>query len=75
MEVVPIIRSLEDVRKENGFTQEYMAGQLKIAVSTYNQYENGARSVPKEIAEAAATILGVAVSEIFLPTKFTVSKT
>lgn len=69
-----MIRSLEDVRKEKGLTQEQMATSLEIAVSTYNQYENGARNVPKSIADAAAHILGVKVEEIFLPTKFTTSK-
>lgn len=69
-----MIRSLEEVRKEKGLTQEQMAANLDIALSTYNQYENGARSVPRSIAEAAAKILGVSVEDIFLPTKFTISK-
>lgn len=69
-----MVRSLEDVRKECGYTQEQMALYLKIAASTYNQYENGARNVPSAIAEAAATILNVSVDDIFLPSKFTISK-
>lgn len=69
-----MIRSLEKARKEKGLTQEQMAANLEIAVSTYNQYENGARSVPRSVAEAAANILGVNVEDIFLPTKFTTSK-
>lgn len=69
-----MIRSLEDVRKERGYTQEQMAAMLEVAVSTYNQYENGARGVPKDIAEKASDILGVKLREIFSPTKFTVSK-
>lgn len=69
-----MIRSLEKARKEKGLTQEQMAANLEIAVSTYNQYENGARSVPRETAEAAAKLLGVSIDDIFLPTKFTTSK-
>lgn len=69
-----IINTLEHIRKENGLTQEYMASQLEIAVSTYNQYENGVRSIPCNIAVKAADILGVKINDIFLPTKFTVSK-
>jgi len=52
-----------------------MANNLKIAVSTYNQYENGVRSVPKETADKIAAILNVDVADIFLPSKFTISKT
>ena len=73
--MIEIIRSLEDVRKAKDLTQEDMARELNVAVSTYNQYENGARSVPREKAELAAAVLGVSVSDIFLPTKFTISKT
>ena len=66
--------TLENVRKGRGYTQEYMASQLSVAVSTYNQYENGTRSVPRKIAESVAKVLGVEIGEIFLATKFTVSK-
>ena len=74
-DVIIIIKSLEVVRKEKGFTQEQMAGMLCIAVSTYNQYESGKRNVPDEIATRISEILGENVSTIFLPKKFTVSKT
>lgn len=68
-------KTLECVRKERGFTQEQMATKLKIAVSTYNQYETGNRSVPADIAKSICEILKVDISFIFLPIKFTVSKT
>ena len=66
---------LEKTRKSKGITQEAMAQQLEIGTSTYCQYENGTRSVPADITEKVSEILGVPVEEIFLPQKFTVSKT
>ena len=66
--------ALEQVRKSKKITQEYIANKVGIAISTYCQYENGVRNVPREIAEKVAGILGVSINEIFLPEKFTVSK-
>lgn len=66
---------LVDIRKASGFTQEQMAKKLEIAPSTYNQYETGARKVPENIATRISVILKVDRDKIFLPTKFTVSKT
>lgn len=68
------MRQIEDVRKAKGFTQEYVASAVGVATSSYNQYETGARSIPAEIAEKIATVLGVEREEIFLPVKFTISK-
>ncbi len=73
--MIKIIKSLAEVRKEKGFTQEQMASQLGIGVSTYNLYESGKRTVPEEIANKIALILNVKLSSIFSPKKFTVSKT
>jgi transcriptional regulator with XRE-family HTH domain len=67
-----MIRAIEDVRKTKGFTQEYVAKAVGVAISSYSQYETGARSVPAEVAEKIADVLGVEVSEIFLPSKFTI---
>lgn len=66
------MRQIEDVRKARGFTQEYVANNVGVAVSSYNQYETGARSTPADVAERIAGVLGVEVSEIFLPVKFTI---
>ena len=66
------MRQIEDVRKARGFTQEYVASNIGVATSSYNQYETGARSIPADIAERIANVLGVEVSEIFLPVKFTI---
>lgn len=66
--------SLASLRKKAGITQEEMAQNLGIGISTYNQYENSQRNIPYQIAEKIAKILNVSVDQIFLPTKFTVSK-
>lgn len=66
---------LEQKRKSVGITQEAMASQLGIGTSTYCQYENGTRNIPADVAEKICVVLGVPVEEIFLPQKFTVSKT
>lgn len=73
--MIIIIKSLDVARKEKGFTQEQMAAMLCIGVSTYCLYESGQRNVPVEIATRICEILGENVSDIFLPKKFTVSKT
>lgn len=67
--------SLTELRIRKGITQEQMAKKLKIGVSTYNQYENSQRSIPYHIAREIADILGSNVEDIFLPSRFTVSKT
>lgn len=66
--------SLSEIRNEKRITQEAMAKQLNIAVSTYNQYENAQRNVPVNLAKKIAEILGVEVEDIFLPIRFTLSK-
>lgn len=69
------MRNLSELRISKGITQEQMAKKLDIGVSTYNQYENSQRSIPYKIAKKIANILEVKVEDIFLPTRFTVSKT
>lgn len=66
------MRQIEDIRKSKGFTQEYVAAAVGVATSSYNQYETGARSVPADVAERIASVLGVEMGEIFLPSKFMV---
>lgn len=68
------MKRIEDIRKAKGFTQEFVAGAVGIATSSYNQYETGARNIPADIAQRIADVLGVETGEIFLPIKFTVSK-
>ncbi len=66
---------LVELRTSRGLTQETIASRIGIAVSTYSLYENGHRCVPLKVAEHIAEILGCSLNEIFLPEKFTVSKT
>lgn len=66
------MRQIEDIRKAKGFTQEYVAANVGVATSSYNQYETGARNIPADVAERIASVLGVDVGEIFLPIKFTI---
>lgn len=63
------------LRKKKGLTQDEMAKILAIGLSTYNQYENLQRGIPFQIAEKIASMFDIPVDEIFLPIKFTVSKT
>lgn len=63
------------IRKERGMSLEDMSKSLKIGVTTYFQYEQSQRNIPYDIAKSIAEILDVEVNDIFLPVKFTVSKT
>lgn len=63
---------LDAVRTAMGITQENMANRLNIATTTYCQYENGKRMIPRDIAEKVAKILCCPVEAIFLPVKFTI---
>lgn len=69
------MNNLEQARTAKGLTQEELAACAGIAVSTYSMYANEHRTIPKAIAERIAKALGCKVDEIFLPEKFTVSKT
>ncbi len=69
------MNNLEQLRTLRGLTQEDVASSVGIAVSTYSMYANGHRAIPRLIAERIANTLNCRVEEIFLPEKFTVSKT
>jgi transcriptional regulator with XRE-family HTH domain len=51
-------------RKEKGFTQESMAGQLGISQNAYNKIENGKSDVKAETLEKIAAILGKELKEL-----------
>jgi transcriptional regulator with XRE-family HTH domain len=72
--VIKINKSLSEVRVEMGFTQDDMSKLLNVGISTYNQYETGARGIPAEIANKISDILKISRDEFFLPAKFTLSK-
>lgn len=69
------MKSLAELRQQRGITQIEMAKILGIADSTLSQYETGQRTLPVNIAKKIAAILDVSIEDIFLPVKFTVSKT
>lgn len=64
--------NLKVLRKRKGFSQQYMANQLNIAISTYNQYENNNRKIPIDKAKGIAEILNININDIFSPVWFTI---
>lgn len=67
-------KNLAEIREDKKKTQQEMADMLGIAVSTYCQYETGKRNLPVEIVNKISKILNININDIFLPTRFTVSK-
>lgn len=61
-------------RRDAKISQATIADALSISVPAYCQYENGTRNVPAAIAMRIAEILACDMDDIFLPVKFTVSK-
>lgn len=37
---------LKELRKENGYTQEFVAKYLNVKQNTYSQYESGVNQIP-----------------------------
>lgn len=66
---------LEKKRQERGYTQQFMAESIKVSIGCYNMYENNQRKIPKEKAEKIAHIFNCNVSELFMPSNFTVCET
>lgn len=52
--MVPV--RVKDLREDNDWTQQHVAGLLHIGRSTYSAYENGANAVPLEILKNLAMI-------------------
>ena len=65
---------IERLRKEKGFTQQYMADEIDSSIGCYNMYENNQRKVPKDKAIKIANIFGCNLEDIFIPSIFTVSE-
>lgn len=66
--------NLKDLRLEKGKTLKEMAYMLGIGITTYYMYETSERDIPYEVAKKIALIFDLEVEDIFLPTRFTVSK-
>lgn len=65
---------IEKIRKEKGYTQQYMADKIDSSIGCYNMYENNQRKVPKDKATLIANVLECNIEEIFVPSNFTVSE-
>ncbi|OLS02918.1 helix-turn-helix transcriptional regulator [Tissierella creatinophila] len=65
---------LKEIRLKNNKTQQQMADMLNIGLTTYHQYETSDRDIPYLIAKKIADIFEVNLEDIFLPTRFTLSK-
>lgn len=68
------MKDLKELRLDNRKTQQQMADLLGIGLTTYHQYETSDRDIPYKVAKGIASIFNLQVEEIFLPTRFTVSK-
>lgn len=68
------MKSLEEIRKNAGYSQSGFSKALGIANTTYCQYEKGKRAVPADVVEKICKILNIEKDEIFLPKMFTISK-
>lgn len=65
---------IEKIRKNRGYTQQFMAESIETSIGCYNMYENNQRKVPKEKAILIAKVLGCQISDIFIPSNFTASE-
>ena len=54
-------QQLNSIRKNRGFTAQYMADQLQIALRSYRMYESGDRSPSLEMLVKIADILDVSI--------------
>lgn len=62
---------IERKRQERGYTQQFMADNIKVSVGCYSMYENNQRKIPKDKAEEIAKVLNCNVNDIFIPSAFT----
>lgn len=55
---------LKVIRQENDLTQAKMAKRLQISTNSYRLYENGARSIPTEVALTICEQFSVDLTEL-----------
>jgi transcriptional regulator with XRE-family HTH domain len=58
--------NLMRVRKERGFTQEYLAKTLGVSRVMYNRYEQGRTEIPVERAKELCRILGIEMEKLYV---------
>ncbi len=59
---------LKELRNENGYTQEYVAGYLNVKQNTYSQYEAGVNQIPISCLCKLAELYETSVDYILLLT-------
>jgi len=60
-----MLKKLQELRIEKGWTNEYMAKELKISKAYYWQLENGNRRLYYETAKKIAKIFNLKPDDIF----------
>lgn len=55
---------LKILRKNNKFTQKFIAEKLNISVSLYSNYETGKKSIPVHILSILAKLYGTSIDYI-----------
>lgn len=65
---------IEKIRKNRGYTQQFMAESIETSIGCYNMYENNQRKIPKEKAVLIAKVLECQIHDIFIPSNFTASE-
>ena len=58
-------KKLSELRKMEGWTQDYLADKLQISRSTLANYERSARQVPNELIPKIAKLFGVRTDYLF----------
>lgn len=56
-----IYERIKELRKEMGLSQEKVAQELSMYVTTYRRYESGERELPMEVAVRIADYYGVSL--------------
>lgn len=59
------MKTLREAREDRGLKQKYVADKLKITRQTYSKYEDNPKIMPVYLAEAACSVIGCDISEIF----------
>lgn len=62
--MMPNVKRLVELRKENGFTQQYVADYLKIDRSNYSKYELGKLEINIEMLIALSKLYKVSTDYI-----------
>ncbi len=62
--MMPNLKRLVELRKENGFTQQYVADYLKIDRSNYSKYELGKLEINIEMLIALSKLYNVSTDYI-----------